>query len=89
VSPCARYDNPVVVQGAPDTVGDGVMVYSVASGDPAGSVQIILIAPLFKTRSVPISVADVITTGFGSKKSLAAAECLPTFFAIIYIPLSN
>jgi hypothetical protein len=44
-------------------------------------------APLLNARDVPTSVPIPIIGAFGSKKSLAWAECLPTFLiAIFYSP---
>ena len=67
-------------------------MYEVAAGESAGKVNATLIAPLLKARDVPTSVPIPIVGAFGSKKSFAWAECLPTLliamlFSFSYINL--
>ena len=62
-------------------------VYDVAGGDPAGNSKATDTAPSLYALPLHVLVGTTLIGGFGSKKSFAAADFLPTFLvAIIYSP---
>ncbi len=61
-----------------------VTVKDVAGGEPAGNSKVTETAPLLNGLLVPTFVPPTLIGGFGSKKSFAAVDFLPTFLFAIF-----
>lgn len=61
-----------------------VTVNDVAGGEPAGNSKVTETAPSLNGLLVPTFVPPTLIGGFGSKKSFAAVDFLPTFLFAIF-----
>jgi len=80
VSPVNVYDVFALPVVTVDVAGFDVIVYEVAAGEVAGSVQERLTAPLPNGLFVPTFVADKLVTASGCKKLSCAEDLVPLLF---------